>query len=168
MILLIESICVCLVFSVLILPQMFCGDPLKQVFNYPPKIVERCLQLGLISERQTIKSWRVILLKAIVSLIIAFAFAAIVYFINGAQHFIPAFLITYALWNVGNWYDAIVIDCLIFCHSKRVIIPGTEDMQSEYHNYAFHLKQGLLGMLIGLLVAAAVGGLAELFNFLAW
>jgi len=164
MLFLIESVCVCLIFSALILPQMFCGDPLKQVFNYPPKIVERCLQLGLITEKQTIHSWRVIALKTVVSLVIALAVALVVYFVNKAHCFWDAFIVSYALWNVGNWYDAIVIDCLIFCHSRRVVIPGTEDMTDEYRNYAFHLKQGLVGMLIGLVVAAAVGGFVELFN----
>ena len=54
---------------------MLCGNPIKQVFNYPPKIVERCLQLGLISNQQTISSPRIIALKIIVAIVVATALA---------------------------------------------------------------------------------------------
>lgn len=38
-----------------------------------------------------------------------------------------------------------VVDTIWFCHSKWWIIPGTEDMEEAYHDYAFHWKWFSLG-----------------------
>ena len=68
--------------------------------------------------------------------------ALVVYKFNGADTFVKGFLYSYLLWNVVNWWDAIFIDCIWFCHSKKVIIPGTEKMK-EYKDYWFHIKGNL-------------------------
>ena len=47
---------------------------------------------------------------------------------NGADTFLSGFVTSFLLWLVVDWYDALVIDCLWFCHSKRFVISGTEDM----------------------------------------
>ena len=44
------------------------------------------------------------------------------------------------IWLIIDWYDALVLDSIWFCHSKKVRIPGTEDME-EYKDYCFHIKQ---------------------------
>ncbi len=44
-------------------------------------------------------------------------------------------LISYGLWFAVVRYDAFIIDCVWFTHSKKVIISGTEDMVDEYYNY---------------------------------
>lgn len=44
-------------------------------------------------------------------------------------------LTAYALWCVVNWFDAFVLDCIWFCHDKHFVIPGTEDMVADYHDY---------------------------------
>ena len=33
-----------------------------------------------------------------------------------------------------NIYDLIVFDLIIFCHSQKLMIPGTEDMIKEYRS----------------------------------
>ena len=43
-------------------------------------------------------------------------------------------------------YDAFVLDCVWFCHSKRCVIPGTEDLVDAYHDYMFHIKESAVGM----------------------
>lgn len=45
-----------------------------------------------------------------------------------------------------------------FCHDKHFIIPGTEDMIKDYHDYWFHIKGGFIGMLLAI-PAALVAGL---------
>ena len=67
------------------------------------------------------------------------------------------FLWSYLMWTIVNWYDALIIDCLWFCHDKRWVIEGTEDMVDEYHNYMFHIKGSLIGQLIGLAVCLLIG-----------
>lgn len=108
-------------------------DPVKVVFNYPPAIIERCDKLGLL-----------------------------VRYVNGCTTFWCGSLTAYALWVVVNWFDALVLDCIWFCHDRHYVIPGTEDMVKEYHNYWFHIKGALIGMLLGI-PAALVAGLMVLF-----
>ncbi len=58
-------------------------------------------------------------------------------------------------------YD-LVNDCLWYCHDKRCVIPGTEDMTDAYHDYMFHIKGSCVGMLIGLLSCLIVAVIAVL------
>ena len=67
------------------------------------------------------------------------------------------FKYSFIIWSIINWYDAIVLDCIWFCHSKQFIIAGTEDMTKEYHNYWFHIKGSIIGELIGFIVCLIVG-----------
>ncbi|MCR4584515.1 MAG: hypothetical protein K5686_02220 [Lachnospiraceae bacterium] len=76
--------------------------------------------------------------------------------VNHAQSFIQGFGYAYIIWLAITWFDAIVIDCGWFCHSKRVRIPGTEDMK-EYHDYLFHIGQSCIGSLLGLPACLIVG-----------
>src|SRR5699024_12343622 len=52
------------------------------------------------------------------------------------------------------------LDCIWFCHSKKVRIPGTEDME-EYKDYRFHIRQSCIGMLLGLPACLAVGVITD-------
>jgi hypothetical protein len=83
--------------------------------------------------------------------------------VNHAQSFVQGFGYTYIIWLAIAWFDALVLDCGWFCHSKRVRIPGTEDMK-EYHDYLFHIKQSCIGTLIGLPSCALIGLLVALFS----
>jgi hypothetical protein len=65
------------------------------------------------------------------------------------------------IWLAITWFDAIIIDCIWFCHSKRMRIPGTEDMK-EYKDYLFHIGQSGIGTLIGLPACAVIGALVAL------
>ena len=56
-----------------------------------------------------------------------------------------------------NFYDAVFMDIIWFCHSKKVVIEGTEDMTYEYHNYWYHIKQSLIGEIIGVVVCLIIG-----------
>lgn len=76
--------------------------------------------------------------------------------VNRAQGFIQGFGYTYIIWLAIAWFDALVLDCGWFCHSKRVRIPGTEDMK-EYHDYLFHIEQSCIGSLLGLPACLLVG-----------
>ena len=92
---------------------------------------------------------------ALVVFVIALAF--VLKYVNGADTFWEGFRDSYLIWFIIDWYDALILDCLWFCHSKRVRIPGTEDMD-EYRDYGFHIRQSLIGMLLGLPACPCSGG----------
>ena len=95
-------------------------------------------------------------------LVFVFVFAFILKQFNGANTFWKGFRDSYLIWLIIDWYDALILDCLWFCHSKKVRIPGTEDME-EYRDYRFHIRQSCIGMALGLPACLAVGAMTAIF-----
>ena len=50
----------------------------------------------------------------------------------------------------------------IFCHSKKLRIPGTEDMEKKYKDYFFHAKGAFIGTLLGVVIALASAGIIKI------
>ena len=55
-----------------------------------------------------------------------------------------------------------------YAHGVRVtttergeVVPGTEDMTADYHDYAFHFKGFLIGELLALAVCALAGAVVQ-------
>lgn len=161
MTLLIECIVGIILFTLIVVPLTL-KDPLGSVGDYPPAIRERCIELGLVSKTEKRFTTKELIKKVIAMIVFTVLFSFVVYKFNGADTFIDGFVNSYIIWLAVDWYDAIVLDCIWFCHSKKVMIKGTEDMK-EYKDYLFHIKQSCIGMLLGLPVCAAVGALVMVF-----
>lgn len=56
----------------------------------------------------------------------------------------------------GKRNDLIVLDWG-GCHSKKLRISGTEDMEKEYKDYMFHVRGACIGIVLGLIVALLSG-----------
>ena len=150
-----ESLVACALFTFFVF--LMSRDPVKTIFNYPPAIINRCRSLGLVNDSNR-PGGAVFYVKKITAMIIfGTLLGLLVRYINGCDTFWSGFLTAYALWVVVNWWDAIVMDCLWFCHDKHFIIPGTEDMVKDYHDYWFHIRGALIGMLLGIPAALAAG-----------
>ena len=67
------------------------------------------------------------------------------------------FLHVFTLFFVVNVYDLIVLDWGIFCHSKKLRLQGTEDMDKEYTDKLFHVKGAIVGTILGMIVAFLSG-----------
>ena len=160
MLLLIESLIGIALFTLIIVP-MDMKDPLAVIGDYPPAIRKRCEELGLIKKREKQFSKREIAKKGLAVIVLVALAAFIMIRVNHATTFLQGFGWTYIIWLAITWYDALILDCGWFCHSKRMRIPGTEDMK-EYHDYLFHIKASCIGTLIGLPACAAVGLLVML------
>ena len=159
MIILIEALVFCIVFTLMIL--ILSKDPIKTLYNYPPKIQERVKSLdeykGQIPTQNNKISTKI--LAAIIIIIIA---SVVMRFVNGYTDFLTGFKYSYLLWTIVNWYDALIMDCLWFCHDKRFVLKGTEDMEKDYHDYWFHIKGAIIGQIIGLVACLAIGGVVVL------
>lgn len=151
----IESILLCILFTLAVVPAVI-KNPIAAVHDYPAAICERAIELGLTTEKHKRTSKNVVIVKATVALIVAVILAFIIRNVNHVEGFVQGTLVSYGLWMIVNWYDALILDCLWFCHSKKVIIPGTEEMK-EYKDYFFHVKASFIGSLIGIPVALLVG-----------
>ena len=153
MVVMIESLIGILLFTILIVPLTL-KNPLTSVGDYPPAIREKCIELGLIEKREQRFTRADIIRKGSAMLVFVFVFAFILKQFNGADTFWEGFRDSYLIWLIIDWYW--------FCHSKKVRIPGTEDME-EYRDYRFHIRQSCIGMALGLPACLAVGVLTAIF-----
>ena len=165
MILLMECVVLCLLFTLAILPAQY-RDPLNMIMSYPPKIIKRVEQLpqysGVIKDREKAHFG-----KKIGGILLFVVLMAGVAYGSGCRSFGEVFRHVFVLFFAVNVYDLIVLDWGVFCHSRRLRIPGTEDMETEYRNPWFHLRGAAIGTVLGLtvaLLAAALVGVIWAFG----
>lgn len=159
MILFVECAVAVALFSAFVIPST-ARDPLGWINDYPPAIRERCEQLGLVKPTERRFTPADLARKVVGVAVLLAALVLLLTKVNGATTFCQGFRDSYVIWLAIAWWDALVVDCGWFCHSKRVRIPGTEDMP-EYHDYLFHVKQSCIGTALGLPVCLLVGFLVS-------
>ena len=155
MILVIECVILCIVFTLIILPVQY-KDPMVMIMSYPPNVIKRVEQLpqyaGCIKEREkkhiSIKIFGVFFFAVLL---------AIVAYLSGCRGFVDTFFHVFMLFFIVNIYDMLVLDWGVFCHSKKLRIPGTEDMDEDYTDYLFHVKGAMKGTGIGIIIAILSG-----------
>lgn len=154
MIILIECIILCILFTLMV--YIMSRNPIKTLYNYPPKIIERVKSLDEYKTKiPTTKNQ--ILTKSLVSITIIILVSLILRYINGYTTFKEGFSCAMLIWTIINLYDVIILDICWFCQSKKFIFKGTEDISKEYRNYWFHIKEGFLGEIIGLIICIIIG-----------
>jgi len=92
-----------------------------------------------------------------VAIIIIIVVSLILRYVNGYTTFGEAFFVSIIIWTVVNIYDVVVMDIVWFCHDKRFRFKGTEDMEKNYLDYMFHIKESLKGEIIGISVCIIIG-----------
>jgi hypothetical protein len=162
LLLLIESIVLCGLFTVLILPSLY-KNPLSQIANYPAAIRARVETLPQYRDALPRVKTKKRAQKIVFVVLVVFAFAAVAY-VSGKRTFGAAFVHLFSLAFAVNLYDLIVLDILIFCRDKRLRIPGTEDMEHDYRNPVHHIKAAVMGTAVSVLLAAPAAGLAALIH----
>ena len=154
MILFIESIILCILFTLMV--YAISREPIKTLYNYPPKIQERVKTLEEYKDKIPTKENKVAA-KIVASILFLIIICVVLRYINGYTTFIASFGYGFLLWSVVNLYDAIVLDIIWFCHDKHFVFKGTEDMEDEYHNYWFHIKGFFIGEALALVICALAG-----------
>ena len=162
---LIETIIVTLIFEGFIVALILKKGPMYMISDYPPAIKQRVAELGMMPDEKLIAK------EGRIHDIIGIILMAVLYFvpiilINGERTFLPAFIQSYILSNAISWFDALIIDCAWFCHSKFWVIKGTEDMTKEYKNYWFHIKFAVQGLVLLAVPSAIVGGITALLGLI--
>lgn len=160
MVLLIECVICCVLFTVPVMMVVY-KDPISMINSYPPAIVKRVEELPQYKDTIKSREKKHAYQKLIAVFVFVIVLAALAYF-SGCRTFGTAFYHVFMLFFVVNMYDFLVLDWGHFCHSKRVRIPGTEDMIEEYQNPWFHFRGACKGTVLGILVALIAGGLVHL------
>ena len=164
MLLFLQCIIACLLFTAMILVPLL-KNPIGQIMSYPKPIRQR---------GESLPQYKAIIHRAerrhlaikIASVFLFAALLALIAYWSGAVTFGAAFWHVFILFFSVNLYDALLLDLGYFCHSKRVRIPGTEDMDKEYKDPRHHLWGALIGTGLSLVVALLAALLVLGFNTL--
>lgn len=164
MVLLLQCVVCCLLFTLIILPAQY-RDPLKMIMSYPPAVIRRVEELPQYRDsiRQREKAH---IGKKLGGLIFFVILLAAVAWFSGCRNFAAAFRHVFILFAAVNAYDLIVLDWGVFCHSRKLRIPGTEDMDEAYTDYLFHVRGFAVGLALGCVVALLSGGVVQLLTLL--
>lgn len=154
MVVVIESVILCVLFTLMV--YLTSREPIKTLYNYPPKIQERVKSLEEYKDKVPTQENKVAA-KLCASAIFLIIICLILRYINGYTTFVESFGYGFLLWTIVNLYDAIVLDIIWFCHDKHFVFKGTEDMVKEYHNYWFHIKGFFIGELLALIICGLAG-----------
>lgn len=162
---LIETIIVTLLFEGFVVALILKKGPMYMISDYPPAIKQRVVELGMMpDEKQIAKEGRIHDIFGFTLMAVLYLVPIIV--INGERTFWPAFIQSYIFGNAISWFDALVLDCLWFCHSKFCVIKGTEDMTKEYKDYWFHIKFAVQGIVLLVIPSAIMGGITALVGLI--
>ncbi len=154
MLLFLEGLVLCAIFTLMV--YLMTRNPVRMLYNYPPKIQERVRlleeyrdQIPKQKKKAAVKAGAAVLFVIILSLLLRY--------VNGYTSFWKAFGYGVLLWTAVNLWDLAVLDILWFCHDPHFVLRGTEDMVSDYHDYRFHFRGFLIGEALALAVCAAAG-----------
>jgi hypothetical protein len=120
MILLIECIILCIIFTLAILIPLY-KNPLSKIIDYPTAIRKRVEKLQKYKNIVVTIKRKHIIIKIIGAFLIALVLAVISY-LTGNKTFFLVFINTFILFTIVNLYDLIVLDIIIFCHSKKMLL----------------------------------------------
>jgi membrane-associated HD superfamily phosphohydrolase len=144
------------------MPPLY-NNPVSQIVSYPTAIRKRVESLPEYKDSiKTIEQKHII--KKIVALILFAIIFFIVSYFSGMKTFSQTSVNTFIMFSVVNLYDLVVLDIILFCHSKKVIIKGTEDMIKEYRNPKHHIVAFIKGIFIGFVISIMSGGIMVLYN----
>ena len=154
----IEGIILCVLFSIMV--YLMSRNPIKTIYNYPPKIQERVKELKEYKDKIPTQKNKIVI-KLFASFIFLLIICIVLRYVNGYKTFIDSFKYGFLLWTIVNLWDLIVLDIIWFCHDKQFVLEGTEDMVDEYHNYWFHTKGFFIGEALALIICSIAGLIIE-------
>ena len=128
MLIVIESTVLCLLFTLMV--YLMSREPIKTLYNYPPRIQERVKSLEEYRDQIPTQKYKVIA-KICASLLFVVILSLFLRYVNGYTTFMKALGYGFLLWTIVNLWDVLVLDILWFCHDPHFVFKGTEDMVSD-------------------------------------
>ncbi len=137
-----------------------CKNPVWWIHDYPKDIQEKYFETY---ERVPVKMFSpTVAVKKGLALIFALTMLVFLMIAAGARNFVSGFLLSYCMWFIIDWYDCFFLDWVLFANIKKIRLPGTENMDKEYHQKKYHFFRSLLGMVFGLVPCFFCGLILEL------
>ncbi len=164
MILFVQCVVCCVLFTLMVLPSLY-KNPINWIMDFPPEIIKRVESLPQYKDKIHKKEKRHIKKKILAVFAFVLVLSAVACF-SGCRNFLDAFLHVFLIFVAVNLYDLVVLDWGIACHSKKIRIPGTEDMDKAYNNPWFHTRGFFIGCVLGLIVALMSGGVVQIISLI--
>ncbi len=164
MLLAVQCIVCCIIFTLIILPAQY-RNPLLMLASYPPAVIRRVKELPQYSEYADRTQKKHIAKKIKGAVFLSAVFAAVAFF-SDKRDFISAFIHVFIIISSINIYDLLILDWGVFCHSKKLRIKGTEEMDEAYTDRLFHLRGALIGEIIAVIVSLISGGMVCLMGII--
>ncbi len=137
-VIIVELLIMFLAFGFLVIGLLMIS-PLTFISDYPPEIQETYYRTQK-KEAAKEKLNEIMLVKKSVA-IIAFMFVfAWMLHIAGAETFLQGLGLAYIYILALFVWDTFFLDWVLFANIKRIRLPGTENMDKEYHQKWFHVK----------------------------
>ena len=135
-----------------------CRNPVWWIHDYPKDLQEKYFESHA---RIPTQAFSVpVLIKKCVALLLALAVFVGLVLLVGADSFKSAFLTSYGIWLLVDWYDCFFLDWVLFANVKRIRLPGTEHMDKVYHQKKYHVVRSVIGMALGLIPCLLCGPIA--------
>ena len=109
MILAVEAIVLCALFTLMVI--IIAREPIKTLYNYPPKIQERVKSLDAYKNQIPTEENKVVA-KIGASILFVVILSLLMRYVNGCTTFGQAFGYGFLLWTIVNLWDVIVLDSL--------------------------------------------------------
>lgn len=126
-----------------------CRDPVWWIHDYPKDIQEKYFETHERIPTQALSAS--VLMKKCAALLLALAVFVVVALLAGADSFKSAFLSSYGIWLLVDWYDCFFLGWVLFANVKCIRLPGTEHMDKAYHQKKYHVVRSVIGMALGLI-----------------
>lgn len=149
-----ECIVILILFTCAIMIPL-CRNPVWWIHDYPKDIQEIYFETHERIPTQPLSL--PVLMKKGAALILALAVFVGLVLLAGADGFWDAFLASYGIWLLVDWYDCFFLDWVLFANVKRIRLPGTEHMDQAYHQKKYHAVHSVIGMALGLLPCLLCG-----------
>lgn len=156
-----ECILVLVFFTVAIMIPL-CKNPLWWIHDYPKDIQEKYFETHERIPSEPLSAPA--LIKKGFALILILAVFVGLMILAGANSFLSAFLASYGIWFLVDWYDCFVLDWILFANVKRIRLPGTENMNKEYHQKKYHFVHSVIGMILGVIPCLLCGALVAIIK----
>lgn len=149
-----ECVVMVLAFTAMIMIPLV-RNPIWWIHDYPEDIQEEYFKTH---ERIPTKMLSpAVAIKKGCALLFALALMSGLMIAAGAEDFLTAFLLSYGIWLIIDWYDCFFLDWVLFANVKKVRLPGTEHMDKAYHQKKYHIIRSIIGMGLGLIPCLLCG-----------
>ncbi len=161
-VIIVELLIMFLAFGFLVIGLLMIS-PLTFISDYPPEIQETYYRTQKKEAAKEKLNAIMLVKKCVVIVAFMFVFAWMLH-VAGAETFLQGLGLAYIYILALFVWDTFFLDWVLFANIKRIRLPGTENMDKEYHQKWFHVKV-CLPMIP---VFAAVGALSSLIMIWIW